>query len=43
MSACLDRDADLAIERLVRHIEISREHTLGLRPMRWQGKPATLT
>ena len=43
MSACLDRDADLAIERLVQHIEISREHTLGIRPMRWQGKPATLT
>lgn len=35
LDACLERDADLAVARLARHIEVSREHTLGLRPMRW--------
>jgi DNA-binding GntR family transcriptional regulator len=34
LDACLDRDVELAVTRLARHIEISREHTLGLRPMR---------
>jgi DNA-binding GntR family transcriptional regulator len=34
LDACLKRDSDLAIKRLVQHIEISREHTLGIRPMR---------
>lgn len=43
LNACRERAAKLAVERLAEHIEISREHTLGLRPMRWKGKPATLT
>jgi DNA-binding GntR family transcriptional regulator len=34
LEACLVADADLAAQRLSAHIEISREHTLGLRPMR---------
>jgi DNA-binding GntR family transcriptional regulator len=34
LDACLDRDVELAVTRLARHIEISREHTLGIRPMR---------
>ena len=34
LSACLERNADLAAQRLADHIEISREHTLGVRPMR---------
>lgn len=34
LDACLKRDADLAARRLVEHIEVSREHTLGIRPMR---------
>ena len=33
LNACLDRKPELAAERLAAHIEISREHTLGLRPM----------
>ena len=40
LAACRRRDADLAVTRLARHIEISREHTLGLRPMVWGGKTA---
>lgn len=36
LEACRQRDADLAVERLAQHIEISREHTLGIRPMRTQ-------
>ena len=34
LDACLSRNADLAAKRLAQHIEISREHTLGIRPMR---------
>jgi DNA-binding GntR family transcriptional regulator len=34
LEACRRRDADLAAERLAQHIEVSREHTLGIRPMR---------
>src|SRR5262249_16407774 len=34
LAACLDRNPDLAARRLTQHIEISREHTLGIRPMR---------
>jgi DNA-binding GntR family transcriptional regulator len=34
LDACLDRDVELAVARLAGHIEISREHTLGIRPMR---------
>jgi DNA-binding GntR family transcriptional regulator len=34
LDACAARDPDLAAARLAEHIEISREHTLGLRPMR---------
>lgn len=37
LDACLQRDAELAVARLAQHIEISREHTLGLRPVRWTG------
>lgn len=35
LDACRARDTDGAAERLARHIEISREHTLGIRPVRW--------
>jgi DNA-binding GntR family transcriptional regulator len=34
LDACLNRNPDLAVKRLTQHIEISREHTLGIRPMR---------
>jgi DNA-binding GntR family transcriptional regulator len=34
LDACRKRKPDLAAERLTKHIEISREHTLGIRPMR---------
>jgi DNA-binding GntR family transcriptional regulator len=34
LDACARRDAPLAVKRLAQHIEISREHTLGIRPMR---------
>jgi DNA-binding GntR family transcriptional regulator len=34
LEACLAADPDQAVERLAAHIEVSREHTLGLRPMR---------
>jgi DNA-binding GntR family transcriptional regulator len=34
LEACLVADPDQAVERLAAHIEVSREHTLGLRPMR---------
>jgi DNA-binding GntR family transcriptional regulator len=34
LDACARRDVDLAVQRLAQHIEISREHTLGIRPMR---------
>lgn len=43
LDACLDHDPERAATLLGQHIEISREHTLGLRPMRWNGQPATLT
>lgn len=43
LDTCLAGDGERAVARLAEHIEISREHTLGLRPMRWNGKPATLT
>lgn len=33
LKPCLDGDPDLAIQRLAQHIQISREHTLGVRPM----------
>jgi hypothetical protein len=31
--ACLARNADLAVARLSESVQISREHTLGIRPM----------
>jgi DNA-binding GntR family transcriptional regulator len=34
LDACTRRDSDCTAELLARHIEISREHMLGLRPMR---------
>ena len=34
LQACRDRDPELAAQRLTAHIGISREHTLGIRPMR---------
>jgi DNA-binding GntR family transcriptional regulator len=37
LDACRDQDPDLAVSRLASHVEISREHTLGLRPVRWGG------
>ena len=40
LDACLHRDPELAVARLARHIEISREHTLGLRPVRWSSDAA---
>lgn len=43
LEACLKARIDRAIALLEQHIEISREHTLGLRPTRWNGRPATLT
>ena len=43
LDACLAGHGEQAASLLTAHIEISREHTLGLRPMRWKGKPATLT
>jgi DNA-binding GntR family transcriptional regulator len=42
LDACLRRKAELAAERLAKHIEISREHTLGIRPMRAFGDTARL-
>lgn len=33
LDACLARNADLAVARLSEHVQISREHTLGIRPM----------
>jgi DNA-binding GntR family transcriptional regulator len=33
LDACRSRDADLAVARLSEHVQISREHTLGIRPM----------
>jgi len=41
LDACLKRNLALAAERLARHVEISREHTLGIRPMRRVGNPAS--
>jgi DNA-binding GntR family transcriptional regulator len=38
LDACLNNHAELAVKRLARHIGVSREHTLGLRPMRWTGQ-----
>jgi DNA-binding GntR family transcriptional regulator len=40
LEACKARDPDNAAARLSRHIGISREHTLGLRPVRWSVNPA---
>lgn len=37
LAACTRRNADKAVALLGQHIEISREHTLGLRPMRAMG------
>ena len=37
LDACRKGNVDLAVARLGKHIEISREHTLGLRPMRAMG------
>ena len=33
LDACGARNADLALARLSEHVQISREHTLGIRPM----------
>lgn len=33
LDACRARDADLAVARLAEHVQVSREHTLGIRPM----------
>lgn len=33
LDACGARNADLAVARLSEHVQISREHTLGIRPM----------
>jgi DNA-binding GntR family transcriptional regulator len=33
LDACRTRNADLAVARLSEHVQISREHTLGIRPM----------
>lgn len=33
LDACRSRDTDLAVARLSEHVQISREHTLGIRPM----------
>ena len=33
LEACRARDAERAVARLAEHIQISREHTLGVRPM----------
>jgi len=33
LDACLARKEDLAAKRLAQHINVSREHTLGIRPM----------
>jgi len=40
LDACRRKNADLAVSRLAKHIEISREHTLGLRPMRSMSEEA---
>lgn len=37
LDACRRGNVDLAVSRLAKHINISREHTLGLRPMRPMG------
>lgn len=37
LAACMKRNADRAAKLLGEHIEISREHTLGVRPMRRLG------
>ena len=33
LDACAARNGDLAVARLSEHVQISREHTLGIRPM----------
>ena len=33
LDACRARDAGLAVARLAEHVQVSREHTLGIRPM----------
>lgn len=40
LNACRARDTKLAAELLAHHIEISREHALGIRPMRPLGDAA---
>ncbi len=40
LDACRKANVDLAVSRLSKHIEISREHTLGLRPMRPMSGPS---
>ena len=37
LDACRRGNIDIAVSRLAKHIKISREHTLGLRPMRPMG------
>jgi DNA-binding GntR family transcriptional regulator len=37
LDACRKGNMELAVSRLMTHIEISRQHTLGLRPMRPMG------
>ncbi len=41
LDACRARDSELAARRLAQHIEISREHALGIRPMRALGEEAS--
>jgi DNA-binding GntR family transcriptional regulator len=43
LDACRTRSPDRAAKLLAQHIQISREHTLGIRPMRWKGEVPTLT
>ena len=40
LQACRARDTEVAATRLAQHIEISREHALGIRPMRPLGDPS---
>lgn len=42
LDACLRRNGDLAAKRLAQHINVSREHTLGLRPMNDLRRPHLL-
>jgi DNA-binding GntR family transcriptional regulator len=40
LEACRERDGERAARLLAQHIEISREHALGIRPMRALGEGA---